>query len=902
MKKITATLILALMASNLMAATPPPGRVLMEYWTGIPYSSVDDLTNSTNYPYHPNFREYSSVMEIPQNMNTNSGTRVRGFFYAPSTGTYQFAIASSNSSSLLFSTNSSPGNATQIASVSGQTGYQIWTNYPTQISGSITLTQGQVCYLEALHKTGTGSSNLSIGWKAPGTGSITLMPATNVAPYDAGVAYTSNAIAKFCLPFTHPRLMVSPAAILRLKNQVTSGTPQYDVNQYNSWGRISNVCTGTTSSDLMPMGDATLKGSLISNTTGTVEVALTQTPPAGGPLLTSARNLENRVYVLSMYYLLESQLSPGNAHLQQALNQIMAELQAAQSWGTFTTGSGTLTGIWDGNNQLDMAEMTNAYSIAYDWCYNGWTPAQRAFLVNTISKQALAEDAGQDGNPTGKGNQLGAWPYAGTTIEGNWGFVCNGGAILGALAILGDETTGTGGTLTSPNTPQAENVLNACVVNLPSIHSMTDLAPDGGWAEGPGYWGFAMQYLTLTFASLETTSATCFNLDQVTGLSNTDSFLTYDTGPTGLAFNFSDSEQSTYNLPAQQYLGLKYNTPLYSYPENIFTDGAGHYPTDMLWHDPRVQAPNANAQLSAYYDNMGLISLRDSWTNTNALFVGIKGGYNASARSPSVSHEMEQLGSFVFEALGVRWAYSLGADLNYYGTPYFDVAPWDPNNRWQYYRCRAEGNNTLVINPTTDGGQTCTGSATMTDFETGASEQMTIIDMSTAYAKTDGNHSNQHFVSTAVTSAKRGFRILAGNTGYSDIMQMQDEVATSSSQQLWWFMHTPIPSNEIVITPANTQTHAPSTAVLTDSTGVNHLLMTLQSPSGASFLALSAAPFGSSPIPSGGQTVNTGVTKLGINFATATSTTNTLTVTLAPYTTGQGGNPTLPSPVPLSTW
>ena len=181
-KKLIAISILVVLTSNAMAQTPQLGRVLIEYWTGVPGSTVSNLTNSANYPSKPNSREYSTVMEIPENMNTNSGDRMRGYLYVPETGTYTFGIASSDDSSLLFSTNSSPANATQIAYVSGQTGYQDWTNSPSQVSSPISLTAGQVCYLEALHKTGTGASNMSIGWQAPRKTSVTFMPASVVAP------------------------------------------------------------------------------------------------------------------------------------------------------------------------------------------------------------------------------------------------------------------------------------------------------------------------------------------------------------------------------------------------------------------------------------------------------------------------------------------------------------------------------------------------------------------------------------------------------------------------------------------------------------------------------------------------------------------------------------------------
>ena len=888
------------------------GRVLLEYWTGIAGTTVTSLPPGSPNPTIPSSREYPTIMEIPQGMAGNSADRLRGYFHVPATGPYIFAIASDNNSVLYFSTDGIPTDAKPVASVTGQSGYRTWTLSTQQYA--VNLTTGQVCYIESQHKNGSdGTSNMSIGMQGPWTNAITVMPTTDVVPYDAGVPYSANAFASLVQPFTHPRLMMSPAAVLRLAAEIKSG----NANQVFSWNKIVTVCTnqttGIATQDDMSMGDNPLKSPLINYKNP--GVAQTATPPAAGPLLNSARDLQNRIYVLSLFYLVESQLSPSDKNIGLALQQIYAECQAAAKWGTFNGQNG----VWDvnaGSGGLDIAEMTHAFAIAYDWCYSGWDQTQINFFVNTISVNGLAQIDGGDGTngPFGmQANQLGRWPYANPTIEGNWGVVCNGGAILGALAILGDETTGSGGTLgTSGDTPQAETVLNTLMPALPTLNSMAQFAPDGGWTEGPGYWDFAVKYVAVLDASLETSAATCFNMDKLSGMDSTDSFLMYDTGPTGLTYNFADSLESSYYVPAQQYLGLKYNEPLYSYPENIATDLKGHYPTDMLWNDTRIQAPDVTAPLSTYYSNMGLISLRSAWGDPNALFAGITAGYNANAPAfppstgPVIEHEMDQIGSFVFDALDIRWATILGSD-SYTLPGYFDPKPWDATNRWQYYRCRAEGNNTLVINPSLDGGQFSYGTSTITSFVSNANVQQAIIDMTPVYATTDGNPLNPHQSATPVTSANRGFQILPGNAGFGDIMQVQDEVVTSGAQTLWWFMNTSIVSTNIVITACNPNTSppTPSTALLTDSTGTKHLLMTLQSPVGTSFQAtpMPATPFanGTSPNPSG-QNANTGLVKLGIKLTTASTGTTTVNVVMAPYTTAQGINTTLPPVVPLSSW
>jgi hypothetical protein len=170
---------------NITTATPPQlGRVLIEYWTGITGTYVSNLTGNTAYPNQPSAREYPTVAEIPQNLGTNSGDRMRCYFYPPVSGSYTFAIASADNSILLFSTDGNPADATQVADIISPTGYQSWSgNANDYQQHTFTLTAGQKCYIETLHKHGTStSSNLSLGWNPPagvaGSGSVGLMPAT----------------------------------------------------------------------------------------------------------------------------------------------------------------------------------------------------------------------------------------------------------------------------------------------------------------------------------------------------------------------------------------------------------------------------------------------------------------------------------------------------------------------------------------------------------------------------------------------------------------------------------------------------------------------------------------------------------------------------------------------------
>ena len=91
-----------------------------------------------------------------------------------------------------------------------------------------------------------------------------------------------------------------------------------------------------------------------------------------------------------------------------------------------------------------------------------------------------------------------------TQSEYNWNQVCNGGLAIGALAIA-DEA------------PQiASEVVAQAVASTPI--ALASYAPDGGWAEGPGYWIYATRYTVALLAALESALGTDFGLSDSPGL------------------------------------------------------------------------------------------------------------------------------------------------------------------------------------------------------------------------------------------------------------------------------------------------------------------------------------------------------------------------------------------------
>lgn len=126
----------------------------------------------------------------PRNVGSDYSRRLRGTITAPATGEYRFYIASDDASRLFLSTTSSSAQAVQIASVSGYTGFQSWSNTAPRRSEAITLQAGQKYYIEVRHQEGGGSDHVSVAWTGPGITSITPIA---VALDGVGLAASASA-------------------------------------------------------------------------------------------------------------------------------------------------------------------------------------------------------------------------------------------------------------------------------------------------------------------------------------------------------------------------------------------------------------------------------------------------------------------------------------------------------------------------------------------------------------------------------------------------------------------------------------------------------------------------------------------------------------------------------------
>ncbi len=521
--------------------------------------------------------------------------------------------------------------------------------------------------------------------------------------------------------------------------------------------------------------------------------------PDGKRLLTMSKRVLRKVSTLALIYRLSGE--------QQYLDRAWQELETAAQFPD-----------WNPSHFLDTAEMTNAFALAYDWLYNDLTSSQRDLIRSAIVSKGLKPALGQY-------LEQESW----TVKENNWNQVCNGGIAMGALAVLD----------TDPEL--AGEILQYALKRLPK--AMQHYAPDGAWAEGPGYWNYATTYNSLILAALNTSIGSDFNLAKIAGFAETGSFPIYMTSPLGIPFNFADGKERALYSPALFWLSDRFRQPAYSKYQQQYAKPEA---MDLVWYKPQTDTKKSTIlPLDKYFRDVEIASMRSAWDDPKGIYIGLKAGSN------EVGHGNLDLGTFVLDALGVRWAVELGQD-DYNLPGYFD----QQDQRWDYYRTRAEGQNTLVINPSQNPDQNIEASTKIERFDSQPEGAFAIANLTPAY-------------SLQAVQVKRGMALQKNRQQ----VLLQDEIKADTNVDAFWFMHT----------KADIEIAKNGKSAMLSQDGVR-LWAELLDPQDLRFTIMEAKPLPTSPVANG-QTENEGIKKLAIQSSQAKDT--RIMVQFTPLAKGQ---------------
>ncbi|MCE9630049.1 MAG: cellulose binding domain-containing protein [Planctomycetia bacterium] len=858
---------------NAVATADNRGTALQETWLGISGGKVGDLTASAAYAGPPAYRQMiTSLQSLQQNVADASGSRIRGFIVPSFTGVHVFSVAGNDDLQLSLSPDASSAGVVRIAFTSAITAPFDWTKTASQTSAPVSLVQGQRYFFEILHKEASGYDHWAVGWTTPASSQTTVIGSDNIEPWGATTPLPATGILNG-MSTSHDRILASPEMFQRAKSLVAQG------------GQFQ-----TLYASIKTRADLYLTDDLPASTAPSSAAGGTQ------PVLSG---LEDNLTYLAGAYRLVKEVEGTETNALKYFDKAKAIIQRVIQWSTWDTGS----------QFLGAAMVSQGISVCYDWMYDTFTAVERKQIADALYTLAI--------KPTI--DTCTAQNYW-TQWYGNWAFVCIGGVGNAALAIAPEYYKAEAETLIAKGWP----VLRSSMQHF--------AGENGGWHEGPGYMGYGALFLIRFMSNLQTAVGTDYGLSLEKGFAQLPNYLlAISTNVTGSGNNgtypYSDGDWSQNGDPWFNWLAARFNrgdvakivqdrsgsqttttivTAGVSSPKPVFSFQT---PWSLLWYDPRgdqstglVRSPGAAATATdaSFYGDPSLRQWgttgqtnysehvnvwRDSWSNTTAA-VMFKGGYKGTD-----GHDNLDGGSFIFDALGQRWATDLGRDS-------YSIAAVGGTN-YGAYRKRAEGHNTLVINPaandylsSTDANEKALNADQVFKDVAGKPAYSPVIkSLSTDLQSVGVVELTNLYSKMRVSSVQRGF--LFDRT--DDSLLVQDEIKAGTAPEINWFMHVPVAwanrGSQIAISGEG--------KTVTVTLGTNRLQLKILAGTGATFTLMEAKPLTTSPNPTG-QSSNAGVTKLAIRY---TGTTNErLAVWMVPLTASQSAPTITPVVTSLASW
>ena len=413
---------------------------------------------------------------------------------------------------------------------------------------------------------------------------------------------------------------------------------------------------------------------------------------------------------------------------------------------------------WCTSHFLATAEMALAVSLCYDWFYDYLDDDTKAIAEEKVWEYAITSALND--------NHWFTWS------KNNWNSICYSGIGIACMTFFEHDPD------------SAAEFLSMCYENMPV--AFENFTPDGVYAEGPGYSQSGMNSIVYFVATSKNFFGTDYGMSDISGFKELGKFPVYITTPSGV-FNFGDNKDKMCFSPSLHWYASEYDSPLLAcyqlrdIPDEFISDMSEKTETNgrgredalsLLWYDRNYTPESADfsdeaTELYLKSDvGQDMVLLRNEYLSESGTFAGIKGGYNF------INHGDLDIGTFVFDSMGVRWAEELGPGP--YDAPgYFLNTP--AGGRWKNYSKRAEGQNTLVINPgLTLDDQYVLAESDFIHFEPRDSGGFCTLDMTDAYRM------------NGATKVERSFELYDSHSA----LKITDNVKCLIRSDIYWFMHT----------------------------------------------------------------------------------------------------------------
>ena len=397
---------------------------------------------------------------------------------------------------------------------------------------------------------------------------------------------------------------------------------------------------------------------------------------------------------------------------------------------------------WNPYHFLDVGEMCCAFGIGYDWIYDYMSKEERKVLRTAMVEKGFL--AVMDDYLDRERRRSYRW-YQDDPGD-NWKFVCNGGISVAALAVCDEEDI---------DKEWLSDIFGYAFENTHrAVREM--YLPDGSYAEGFTYWNYATDYLAYYVSALKSATGTDYGLSDYEPLRTSAYYVRLMCANSFRAFNFGDAWEFFACAEVFSWVGKNFGDDKITTmrADEIRKDPSIIRVRDLFWYVPTE--PVGLDGMPVGFGSVGgsNASFRNGFKEDDfyaAIHFGDNNAYHAHADT----------GTFVVEWNKKRFLCDLGQD-NY-------------NVKGDYrftYRYRAEGHNTLIINPSEEHDQERMSSCMIDRFSSGeCGEGYAVCDISDAY-----------FGKKVV----RGMRI----TEDRNWITVRDEMTLDSTDTGYWFAHT----------------------------------------------------------------------------------------------------------------
>ena len=340
---------------------------------------------------------------------------------------------------------------------------------------------------------------------------------------------------------------------------------------------------------------------------------------------------------------------------------------------------------WNPSHFLDVAEMTIALSIGYDWLYAYISDSTKEKVRKAIIEKGINESMPETASD--KEN------YSWLKKVNNWNQVCNTGMAFGAMA-------------TYESNPQLSTKIIQRAVRLVRDVAMREYLPVGNFPEGYTYWSYGTSFNVMLIDALEKCVGSSFGMTDNKGFMNTGEYILNMTTQNLGCFAYSDCGSVSMSLPMywfakrnnhpdllwgeqQKYNYMKANGLM----EKAFS--VRFLPSFLLWASTETmkdpQAPTQRLYVGKGVTPIAI--LRNHWEGKDEIFAGLKGG------TGSFNHSHMDMGSFVMYRGANQWAKDAGIQ-EYYSLEKNDINLSDRSqnsSRWDAFRLSNKIHNIMIF-------------------------------------------------------------------------------------------------------------------------------------------------------------------------------------------------------------